>query len=705
MGKRASGPDLSRRSMLHHTGIALVGASVPAVGSQPVAGSAPPPDIVQAAAPELAPLNRAPRTMQDFFVARVRQIEAAGAARRAEIRTKQAAEAYVREVREKIARCFGPWPERTPLSPRVTGIVERDGYRIEKVIFESRPAFPVTANLYVPVGRPYPLPGVVALCGHSANGKAHETYQSFVQGLARQGYVTLIFDPFGQGERSQYGASAGNVRDSVLEHLRAGNQQHLVGEFSGAWHVWDGMRALDYLLSRPEVDRRHVGVTGNSGGGTLTTWLWALEPRWTMGAPSCFVTTLRRNLENELSVDAEQCPPGVLALGLDHADFIAAHAPKPVLLLGQEKDYFDARGLEEAYARLRPLYRLLGAEQNIQLFVGPDVHGYHRANREAMYRWFNRQTSVSDAREEPRLALEKDETLWCTPAGTVAGPAARTVPAFTRAASVALRGTRRALAGAGLIEAVTGTLKLPARAGVPDYRILRPAAARGYPARTAATYAVESEPNVLVFVYRLSDVTLLSRPPRGVKRALLYISHASADAELRDEPLLRELIAAEPESAVYACDVRGVGESRPNTGDQQDLLHHYGSDYLYASHGVMSDYPYAGQRTHDVLQVLEWLAGAGHEEVHLVGKGFGAIPATFAAVLSPRVTQVTLKHALTSYGDVAESEDYRWPLSALLPGVLRRFDLPDCYRALESKRLRQIEPCGAAGVPFDRPGM
>jgi cephalosporin-C deacetylase-like acetyl esterase len=699
MSERASGPDLSRRAMLHHTGIGLVGASIPGIVSEPVAEAAAPPTIVQAAVPKLlAPLNRAPRMMQDFLVARVRQIETAGAARRAEIRTKQAAEAYVREVREKIARCFGPWPERTPLSARVTGIVERDGYRIEKVIFESRPEFPVTANLYVPVGRQHPLPGVVALCGHSANGKAHETYQSFVQGLARQGYVTLIFDPFGQGERSQYGATAGQVRDPVLEHLRTGNQQHLVGEFSGAWHVWDAMRALDYLLSRPEVDRRHVGVTGNSGGGTLTTWLWALDARWTMGAPSCFVTTFRRNLENELSVDAEQCPPRVLALGLDHADFIAAHAPRPVLLLGQEKDYFDARGLEEAYARLRPLYTLLGAEQNIQLFVGPDVHGYHRANREAMYRWFNQHTSVSDAREEPRLTLEKDETLWCTPAGTVAGPVTRTVPAFTRASSVGLRSQRGPVAGAALIGAVTERLKLPARAGAPDYRILRPGAARGYPKRSATTYAVESEPTVSVFVYRLNDAALMSRPPRGVKRALLYVSHASADAELREERLLRELIAAEPESAVYACDVRGIGESRPNTGDQQDVLHHYGSDYLYASHGVMCDCPFIGQRTHDVLQVLEWLASAGHEEVHLVGKGFGAIPATFAAVLSPRVTQVTLKHALTSYSDVAESEDYRWPLSALLPGVLRRFDLPDCYRALESKRLRQIEPKGAGGV-------
>ncbi len=691
-----SGRSLSRRAMLRHAGLGIASASLPAAIAPTLAKAAEARTAQPARAP-LAPLNRAGRMMQDYFVARVRQIDAAAATRRAAIRTRAEAQAYVREVREKARRCFGPWPEKTPLAPRVTGVVERDGYRIEKVIFDSRPGFPVTANLYLPAGRSSPLPGVVAVCGHSTNGKANETYQSFVQGLARQGYVTLILDPLGQGERSQYpGGKPGQVADPVWEHNYAGAPQFLVGEFVGAWRAWDGVRALDYLLTRPEVDPRHVGVTGNSGGGTLATWLLALDSRWTMGAPSCFVTTFRRNLENELPADAEQCPPHALALGLDHADFIAAHAPKPVLLLGQERDYFDARGLEEAYGRLRALYRLLGAEQNVRLFIGRDSHGYHRANREAMYAFFNGLTKISAATSEPPLALEKDETaLWCTRSGQVAELNARTVHAFTREASASLSAGRGEVAGDALIKAVRETLNLPRREGVPDYRILRPGPARGYPTRAAATYAVETEPNVFAFVYRLSAEPLMSRPPRGAKRALLYVSHRSADAELRDEPLVRELVAAEPNVPVFACDVRGIGESQPNTCGVADPLHHYGPDYFYAIHGIMLDYPYVGQRTHDVLQLLEWLASHGHDDIHLAGKGFGAIPATFAALLSPRVTQVTLKHALTSYSDIAQSEKYGWPLSTLAPGVLRRFDLPDCYRALRGRRLRQIEPWGA----------
>lgn len=222
-------------------------------------------------APE--PLNRFPRMLQEHFVQRVRRVEARSERRRAEIKTRADAEAYVREVREKVQKCFGPWPEKTPLKPRITGVIERDTYRIEKVIFESRPDFLVTANLYVPKGRKFPLPGVVGTCGHSVNGKAYQQYQSFSQGLARQGYVVLIFDPMSQGERLQYPGEnlKSKIGAGVGEHLYAGNQQFLVGEFFGTWRAWDGIRALDYLLTREEVDARHIGVTDNSGGGTMTT--------------------------------------------------------------------------------------------------------------------------------------------------------------------------------------------------------------------------------------------------------------------------------------------------------------------------------------------------------------------------------------------------------------------------------------------------
>lgn len=229
----------------------------------------------------LQPLNRFPRMVQEYFVRRVREVEREAEKARAALRTKADAEKYVESVRQRIRTSFGAMPEKTPLKPRITGVVQRDAYKIEKVIFESRPEFLVTANLYVPKGRKFPLPGVVGVCGHSDNGKAADAYQSFAQALARMGYVVLIFDPLGQGERSQYvdEKTKPGKAGGVGEHLRAGNQQFLVGEFLGAWRAWDGIRALDYLLTREEVDPHQVGVTGNSGGGTMTTWLCGVEQR------------------------------------------------------------------------------------------------------------------------------------------------------------------------------------------------------------------------------------------------------------------------------------------------------------------------------------------------------------------------------------------------------------------------------------------
>jgi dienelactone hydrolase len=688
-------PALDRRAWLQAAGLNTLALGIPASLASTAAAQP------KKSAAALEPLNRFPRVVQEFYVDRVRAAERIGLGEQAKLKTKADAEAYVRRVREKIARSFGPFPEKTPLNAKITRKVERDAYTIENVIFESRPGFLVTANLYVPKGITKARPGVVGTCGHSANGKAAEPYQSFAQGLARMGYVVLIYDPIGQGERLQYGHLKGKGAPGVGvgEHLLAGNQQFLVGEFLGAWRAWDGIRALDYLLTRPEVDPRHVGVTGNSGGGTMTTWLCGVEHRWTMAAPSCFVTTFRRNMENELPADTEQCPPLALALGLDHADFLAALAPKPIILLAKERDYFDARGNDEAFRRLKKLYSLFDAEENIAQFIGPTPHGYSQENREAMYQWFNKATGISDAKAEPKLTIETDETLQCTPNGQVAELKSRTVFSFTQEKSKKLARERAKPQAAELARAITETLKLPERKGVPDYRILRPVSGRRYPKPSFTSYAIATEPGILAIVYRLSDQSHLSRPPKdAAKRAILYVSHHSADAELRNEPLLAELVKSEPESSFYTLDVRGVGETRPNTcGGTNAFLTPYGHDYFYAIHGLMLDRPYVGQKTFDVLRVLDWLASLGHQEVHLVAKGWGAIPATFAAVLSDKVAQVTLKNALTSYSDVAESELYSWPLSSFAPDVLEKLDLPDCYRALEAKKLKQIDPLGAAG--------
>lgn len=694
-----SSPLPRRRDFLQTTGLGLL--SLPALqtffGSKgtAVAQTAAPAATAASAVPAL---NRFPRMMQDWLVAEVRAAEQRGNARRAALKTKADAEAYVKSVQERIRQCFGPLPKKTPLNAKVTKTLERDGYRIENVVFESRPNYLVTGNLYLPNSKGK-VPGVIGVCGHSLNGKAAEAYQSFAQGLARQGQACFIIDPVGQGERFQYlneklGSRLGG---GTTEHNQMGAPQALIGEFLGTWFVWDGIRALDYLLTRKEIDPQHVGITGNSGGGTQTTWLCGMEPRFTMGAPSCFVTTFRRDAENELPQDMEQCPPRVLAHDLDHSDFLAAMAPKPVIILAQEKDYFDNRGSTETYERLKKLYALLGKPENIQLHIGPDPHGYSQSNREAMYRFFGKATGIPAAAAEPALTIEKDEDLLCTPKGQVAESGSRTLMTFTRETADNLAAARKTLSGAALQKAVSQVLKLPEIAdSPPDYRILRGVGARKYPAKGYCTYAVETEPMIHALVTRLSDEALTSRLPRGQSKAVLYISHRSADAELRSDPFVQELIAAAPDTAFFACDVRGIGDSQPDTCGANQFLGRYGSHYFYAAYSQMLDRPLLGQRTFDVLRVLQVLAAAGHTEIHLAGQGWGAVPATFAAVLSPGVKQVTLKHALTSFHDLAYHEDQQWPTAFMLPQVLQQFDLPACYQAIEKQKLQLIESWSAA---------
>jgi len=685
---------LSRREMLATSGAVFSAAAAspaPVVSGAPLPGHADPPSST------VPLLNRFPTSVQDYFMSRLGDFDEQRLRRLQGLKTKAQAEAYVRQVREKIRDAFGLFPAKTPLDPKTTGVLDRDTYKVEKLIFESRPGFLVTANLYLPKGRNFPLPGVVGSCGHTNEGKAGESYQAFSQGLARQGYVVLIFDPIGQGERLQYlkAGSGSRVGIGVREHIVAGGPQFLIGEFFGAWRAWDGIRALDYLLTRPEVDPRYVGITGNSGGGTMTTWLCGLDDRWTMAAPGCFVTSFRRNLENELPADTEQCPPRVLALGLDHEDFIAAMAPKPVIILAKEKDFFDVRGSEEAFGRLSRLYELLGAKEKIALSIGPTEHGYSQESREAMYRWFNQATGISSAAQEPKLSFEKPEELNCTPGGQVALLKSRSVFSFTADRSRELGKARPIVQGEDLKTSLLEVLRMPAQVVPPRYRILRRIKERGYPKRFFTTYVLETEPGIQVIVYRLSDESHLSRPPREPEGAILYVSDQSADLELRTEPLVRQLLAEKPGAGFFACDLRGVGESRPNTCGEDMYYELYGNDYFYAVHSMMLDRPYTGQRTFDLLSTIEWLKAFAGDRISLAARGWGAIPAAFAAVLSDSVGEITLKNALTSYAAIAETEEYSWPLSTFVGGILRRFDLPDCYRALAAKRLRQLDPRGA----------
>lgn len=370
-------------------------------------------------------------------------------------------------------------------------------------------------------------------------------------------------------------------------------------------------------------------------------------------------------------------------------------APKPVIILAKERDYFDVRGSEETLGRLQRLYALFGAEDQIQLHIGPTTHGYSQENREAMYGFFNALTGVSETFEEPELTIEDDETLWCTESGQV-GPdlESRTVFDFTLAKAERLKEARNQIPRSreSLQEAVTASLKLPQRdpSVPPNVRIIRAyGGKRHYPKANWINYVVDTEPRIQAVCTMLGDERLYSRPPQakgGEGRLLLWVGNRSSDSELREDPLIRELMEKEgDEVPVLACDVRGVGESLPGSAGGNPHGY-YGADYFYAAYANMLNRPVLGGKTHDLLRVIDFLASYGWTNLHVASRGWGTLPAGLASLLDDRVRQVTLVDRLESWHGVATDEHYEWPLSHMIFGVLKDWDLPEVWKVLDETK-------------------
>ena len=634
------------------------------------------------------PRNGYGHMVLDDYVARVRAVNADRAKRLSSIRTKKEAFAYRDEVREAIDKAYRPWPSKTPLNARVVGTIERRYYRIEKIIFESRPGCLVTAHLYVPDKLDGPAPGIIGSCGHAADGKNASLYQAFCQRLARNGFVVLIYDPFNQGERDQYYAlhSRESVRSSTHAHNMMGKQLELVGEWFGAWRAWDGIRALDYLLTRPEVDPRCIGLTGNSGGGTMTSWIWPVEERFTMAAPSCFVTTFAANLENELPADSEQYPPGVIGAGLDMADFFIARAPDPVILLGQAYCFFDRRGLKQAYSEVRRFYDIIGAPANAtDIFIGSEGHGFFRDNQEAMVQFFATHAGIQQVASWEETE-DLSDVLNVTPKGEVVPEGATPIYDLIAQKADILASKRKKLGKDELTRRVQGVLDLSDDRDLPHHRWLRGTTEDGV---RLARYAVETEGNIRAIMRKRLSNPSYSHTLDVEREVHLYLPHVSAEVDLIEDSLAKRL---KEQHSLYALDVRGLGESLAD--DEREFFHPYGNDYMCNGYGLMLGQSFLGRRVHDVLSTLDLLAHEGAQKIHLYGRGQGAIHALFAGFLHSGVTTITLKNYPLSYHAWTQTPLVSWPTANIPRGVLTLFDLPDLMDVVD-KKLELVQPWGA----------
>ena len=333
---------------------------------------------------------------------------------------------YQERLRTEFIESLGGFPARTPLRPRVVGRLQGDGFRVEKLIYESRPGFHVTAVLYLPEAEP-PYPGVLVPCGHSENGKAAELYQRAAILMARNGLAVLCYDPIGQGERKQIlqdgadrsGTAKGRFRPTG-EHNLAGVSPILLGQNLATYRIWDGIRSIDYLAGRDDVDASRIGCAGNSGGGLMTAYLMALDERIVAAASSCFITTTRRKNDDPGPGDAEQNIYAQTAYGMDHADYILMRAPKPTLILAATKDFVPIAGAWETYRQAKRLYTRLGVPERVGLVEADEKHGFSLHLRTGACRWMRRWLlNQVDEVTEPGFDVFSDRQLQCTPQGQV----------------------------------------------------------------------------------------------------------------------------------------------------------------------------------------------------------------------------------------------------------------------------------------------
>jgi dienelactone hydrolase len=583
-------------------------------------------------------------------------------------------------VRETFWRLVGGETERTPLNARVTGSFERSGYRVEKVIYESRPRIVVSANLYFPAQSKPPYPGVLFQMGHYYTGKAYASYQKCCQGLARLGYVVLAFDPMGQGERIAYpDASGTNTRLSSVdeEHSVPGKQFLLLGDTASRYQVWDAIRSLDYLASHPSVDPDRLASTGQSGGGTLTMLLACADQRLSAAAV-CMGNT--ENFANAnfnppgSTDDAEQDLVGSGPVGFDRWDLLYPIAPKPLLVQVSAHDFFGTyspRYLDdgrEQYEKLLKTYEVLGVPDHLAWRSTPLTHGLSYGLRLEVYNWFERWLKNSDKHieEEPPGAPEPASALWTGPTGSVVRDhqSLRPFDLIKRSATVRSRpASSMAWTQALPVGFPSRDLKLRnlAETRLPDVRV------------TAAEVNSVSEIWLPAWLF-ISEETNKSHPGP----TLLVLDDRGRNAHAHEDDLYHRL--AQSGHAVCAADIRGIGDSRPEVGrgnPEYTIPHDSEEDFAWAS--LILGNPLLAQRVTDILALAQALrneSAFGKQPLKVAARGRLTVPALFAFAASQDVTSLYLAGGLVSFRSLLETEVYRQSLANFAWGLFRLTDLP-----------------------------
>lgn len=578
-----------------------------------------------------------------------------------------------RALRAKLLELWGGFPE-TPcdLAPQTLGELRRDGYRVERIVFQTRPGIRMTANAYVPDG-PGRRPAVLCVHGHWKGAKQDPIPQARCIGLAKLGFFVLAVDAFGAGERG-IGKALGEYHGEMT-----GATLWPVGLPLSGVQVYENMRAADYLQSRPEVDGTKLGITGASGGGNQTMYAGAFDERFGCVVPVCSVGTYRAYLGAACCV-CEVVPDAMTCT--EEGALLAMVAPRALMVVTATRDafQFSVGEAQKSVSDAQHVFRLHGTAGKIchTLFESP--HDYGKAMREAMYGWMTLHLmgkGLGNPIPEPELATEEPETLRCYP-GTSRPDDFVTLPQFAAREADRLIAAHNADRPDHLERWNNTAMRLKHTL----FQQVLGGVAPEIPARVVRDQAesplrqvtLETGPGIEVLV------TMTEGKP-GSGRGVLVLDLNGSEA-FRKSPLWNTLVEAG--APVALADLRATGRFAVS-GDAIGRA----PDHNSAEWAVWTGRPLLGQWIADVRAILAHLAR--HEsdrfaEVTLLGIGPAGVVALCAAIDEPRVAQTVAVESLASFRSDVPYERQR--MGILAPRILRDVgDIPHLAALVAPRKL------------------
>lgn len=585
-------------------------------------------------------------------------------------------------ARKQFLAAIGGLPEKTPLNARVTGTVVKDGYRMEKIIFESMPGYYVAGCLFIPNGTKGKRPAILHVTGHSTAGFSLTSYQRLILNLVKKGFIVFAIDPAAQGERLQYfdprkGESI--IPDGpTREHTYAGLQCFLTGTPIAKYFIWDGIRAIDYLVSRPEVDTNRMGITGRSGGGTQSAYISAFDERIAAAAPENYFTSHRRLLESRGPQDAEQNFYHWLSDGTAIEDLLVMRMPRPTLLVTTTRDIFSIQGTREMYQEISKGYKAFGAEGNFEMVEDHAGHASTKLNREGIYRFFQKHLSLPGNPMDEEVTILKPEETRATKTGQIATSlGGETV--FSLNKTVAEKFYRN-LVNARTNNADHLRLVRLKSAGLSGYHapgrdpryVYRGSYQRdGY---TVGMYVVTGQGGYPIPV-------LLAVPDGGNKYPpVVYIHPDGKEAAIAPGGEIEKIV--KQGYIVASPDLSGVGELKPSV--------RFDAEASFSA--ILIGRSIVGIQAADIVSVTNFLKGLPNvsaDEIRAIAFGEECPALLHAAVFEPSISNVALVNAPVSYYDITQSKMYDWSQSFNwgIAGVLTAYDLPDLAACIAPRKL------------------